>query len=320
MMDIVCTGSIAYDYLMTFPGYFKNHILPEKLGSISLSFLVDSMIRQRGGTAPNIAYSLALLGGKPRLMATVGEDFADYRSWLESNGIDTIDVKVIPGEYTASFFQNTDLSNAQIASFYSGAMAHAAELKLVNLHGAKPDLVVISPNDPTAMKDLPLECQELGIPYLYDPSQQIVRMDAETIKEGVVNAFALFVNDYEFELLLKATGMKLKDILAHVSLLVVTCGEKGALIYADGKKFDIPVVPAKEILDPTGVGDAFRGGFLTGYRLGLDWQRCGQIGALSATYCLEKRGPQSQSYTRAEFVERYHSFFGDDGKIDILLK
>jgi adenosine kinase len=320
MMDIVCTGSIAYDYLMTFPGCFKDHILPEKLSTISLSFLVDSMIRQRGGTAPNIAYSIALLGGKPRLMGTVGEDFMDYRVWLESHGIITQSVKVIQGEYTASFFATTDKSNAQIASFYPGAMAHAAELKLADLTGNKPDLVVISPNDPTAMEDLPRECKELGIPYLYDPSQQLVRMDAKTMREGVEGAFALFLNDYEFGLLQKATGMSLEDVLNQVTLLVVTCGENGALVYADGKEFQIPVVPPDEILDPTGVGDAFRGGFLTGLRLEMDWQTCGQLGALAATYCLEKCGPQSQSYTRSEFVKRYHAVFGDDEKVNILLK
>ena len=147
-MKIVCTGSVAYDYLMSFPGYFKDHILPDRLESISLSFLVDAMVKQRGGVAPNIAYTLALLGAKPVLLATVGEDFAEYREWLESNHIDTCGVKVIPGTYTASFFANTDLSNAQIASFYTGAMAHAAELKVTELPGSKPDLVVVSPMTP----------------------------------------------------------------------------------------------------------------------------------------------------------------------------
>ena len=186
-MRIVCTGSVAYDYLMSFPGYFKDHILPDRLDSISLSFLVDTMVKQRGGVAPNIAYTLALLGGKPVLMATVGEDFSDYRQWLEDNGVDTCGVKVIAGKYTASFFANTDLTNAQIASFYTGAMADASSLKVSELPGKKPDLVVISPNDPVAMENYPRECKQLGIPYLYDPSQQIVRMDSDAIREGTVS-------------------------------------------------------------------------------------------------------------------------------------
>src|SRR5450759_1498326 len=158
-MDIVCTGSIAFDYLMTFPGYFREQLLPERLEKVSLSFLVDSMVRQRGGTAPNIAYTLALLGASPRLAATAGEDFDEYRAWLESKGIDTTDVKVIKGEYTASFFANTDRANAQIASFYPGAMAHAAEISMKSLKGGRPDLVIISPNDPGAMIQYTRECK-----------------------------------------------------------------------------------------------------------------------------------------------------------------
>ncbi len=190
-MKIVCTGSVAYDYLMSFPGYFKDHILADRLDSISLSFLVDAMVKQRGGVAPNIAYTLALLGAKPVLLATVGEDFADYREWLESNNIHTCGVKVIPAGYTASFFANTDLSNAQIASFYTGAMAHAAELKVTELPGSKPDLVVVSPNDPTAMQAYPRECMAAGIPYLYDPaSRSSAWMDRSYVRVSwVLNCF-----------------------------------------------------------------------------------------------------------------------------------
>src|SRR5574338_362734 len=186
-MDIVVTGSVAFDYLMTFPGYFRDHILPDHLDSISLSFLVDSMTRLRGGIAPNIAYTLALLGERPRLWATVGEDFDEYRQWLEGTGVDTSGARVIPGEYTASYFCNTDRSNAQIASFYPGAMARAAELSLREL-GQPPDLLVISPNDPGAMVRYVQECKELGIPYLYDPSQQIVRMTPDILKDGITGA------------------------------------------------------------------------------------------------------------------------------------
>lgn len=319
-MSILCTGSVAYDYLMSFPGYFRDHILPDRLETISLSFLVDQMVRQRGGTAPNIAYTLALLGERPLLMATVGEDFDEYRAWLVSKGIDTSLVRVIPGKYTASFFANTDLSNSQIASFYTGAMADASTLSLYDLQHVTADLVVISPNDPAAMVKYARECQELGIRYLYDPSQQVVRSAPEELRIGTEGAFCLFVNEYEYELLRKHTGLTEQDILSRVAFMVVTCGETGARVFAEGKMFNIPVAPPIQVVEPTGVGDAFRGGFLRGFQLGLDWQICGQMGALAATYCLEQRGPQNHSYTPAEFVRRYRSYFDDQGALDALLK
>jgi len=317
-MSIVCTGSVAYDYLMSFPGYFRDHILPEKLESISLSFLVDSMVKQRGGVAPNIAYNLALLGEQPRLLATVGEDFEDYRAWLESKGIDTTFTRVIPGKYTASFFANTDLSNAQIASFYTGAMANASEISIHELESNRPDLVVISPNDPGAMNQYVMECQEMGIPYVYDPSQQIVRISKEDLCQGVSGAHSLFLNDYEYELLQKHACLTQEAILSQVRFMVVTRGESGATVFAGGNEYHIPVVPPERILDPTGVGDAFRGGFLRGYRMNLDWQTCGQMGSLSASYCLEQRGTQNHAYTISEYIARYRKHFDDQGVLETL--
>jgi adenosine kinase len=319
-MSIVCTGSIAYDYLMTFPGYFLDHFLPGRLDKISLSFLVDSMVRQRGGTGPNIAYTLALLGEQPLLVGTVGEDFTDYRVWLESKGVDTRFVREIPGKYTASFFANTDLSNNQIASFYTGAMANAAEISMCELVDQHPELVVISPNDPKAMDQYVVQCKELSIPYLYDPSQQIVRVDPQELRRGVDGAASLFLNDYEFELLQKHTGLTENQILSMVEFMVVTHNKDGAIIYVEGEEYRIPPVPPEKIVDPTGVGDAFRGGFLRGYQLGLDWQTCGQMGALAATFCLEQRGTQSHSFTPAEFVARYRTCFRDGGVLDVLLR
>lgn len=319
-MPVFCTGSIAYDYLMTFPGYFKDHILPERLDKISLSFLVDSMVRQRGGTAPNICYTLALLGETSYLVGTVGEDFDDYRAWMDKNGVNTQFARVVPGLFTASFFANTDRSNAQISSFYPGAMAEAGRIHMDELQPLNPELVVISPNDPGAMHQYVIECAQLKLPYLYDPSQQIVRMSAEQLQLGVEHADCLFVNDYEYELLQKHTGLKEADLLKKLRFMVVTLGQDGAHIYANGQRYHTPVVPPQQIADPTGVGDAFRGGFLRGLRLGLGWETCGKMGALAATYCLEQRGTQAHHYTAAEFIARYRQNFDDQGELDSLIR
>ena len=316
-MDVLLTGSVAYDYLMTFPGLFKEQILPERLASISLSFLVDSMSKQRGGIAPNIAYTMALLGEHPRVMATVGTDFADYRAWLDEKGVDTSLMKVIPGEFTASFFATTDLASAQIASFYPGAMGQASSQSLREL-ASKPDLVVVSPNAPDAMMKFPAECRDLGIDYLYDPSQQVLRLEGSELARDMEGATFLFCNDYEFGLISKKTGWDLQNILQHVKVVVVTRGKDGANLYTNGDDIFIPTVPEKEIVDPTGVGDAFRGGFLAGNAHGFDWKLCGEIGSLAAVYCLEQRGPQAHNYTRKEFVQRFRSHFDDAGKLDAL--
>ena len=321
-MDILLTGSIAYDYLMKFPGHFRDHILPDRLDSISLSFLVESMTRQRGGIAPNIAYTLALLGGKPRLWAAVGEDFEDYRRWLEENGVDTSGAQVIPGVFTASFFVNTDLANAQIASFYPGAMAFAAQLSLKTLLDNSPNLVVISPNDPNAMRQYVEECIQMALPYVYDPSQQIVRLSPDDLRRGIQGAQALFVNDYEAALIEKMTGWDVQHIQVENPdiLIVITRGEKSTLMFKGGDRYEIGTVPPNHIEDPTGVGDAFRGGFLTGYSHGLDLKTCGQMGSLAATYCLECNGPQGHFYSVYEFIDRFGVVFGDNQAVKVLIQ
>ena len=318
-MNIVLTGSVAYDYLMTFPGYFKDHILPEHIGSISLSFLVDSMVRRRGGIAPNIAYTLSLFGERPRLLAAVGEDFEEYRVWLESHNIDTRGARCIPGVYTASFFATTDRANAQIATFYPGAMAFAAQLPIKELQGEPPALIMISPNDPAAMTSYAQECQELGIPYIYDPSQQIIRLSEQELRQGIEGALALFVNDYEFALIQKHAGMSIGEILECVEFMVVTRGEQGATVYCGSRAYPIPGIPPEQIADPTGVGDAFRGGYLKAYSHHMDWETCGRVGALAATYCLEQHGPQNHCYSPAEFLKRYRCHFDDKQALDVFL-
>lgn len=317
-MTIVCTGSVAFDYLMRFPGYFKDHIVPEHLDSISLSFLVDSMTRLRGGVAPNIAYTMALLGGHPIVFGTVGEDFDEYRAWLNRHGINTDYIRTIPGKFTASFFANTDLANNQISSFYTGAMADARDLSLRELGSQPAQLVVISPNDPLAMDRYVAECTEMKLPYLYDPGQQVVRSSREELCRGVQGAQMLFVNEYEWELLQKHTCMPAEEIFRTVKVVVRTLGKKGAVIHADGEQIHVPVFPTDDIIDPTGVGDAFRGGFLRGFELNFRWQTCGQMGSLAAAYCLENRGTQVHRYTLDEFVSRYREQFDDQGELDAL--
>lgn len=316
-MNIVLTGSVAFDYLMKFPGRFKEHFLPDKLESISLSFLVESMVRQRGGIAPNIAYTMALLGGKPKVFATVGEDFGDYRNWLENQNVDTSLMKVIPNEFTASFFANTDLDNNQISSFYPGAMGYPNELSFYDLD-ERPDLVMISPYDPEGMNKAVMECIDLGIPYFYDPSQQIIRLDSESLRKGIQGARGLFVNEYEFSLIQKHSGMNQAEILNHVDFLVVTLGEKGSVVYAEGEEIRVGAVPVEKVLDPTGVGDAYRGGFLIGYSQRWPWQLCAELGAMAASYCLEQNGTQNHSYTRLGFVKRFREHFDDRGLLNSL--
>jgi adenosine kinase len=318
-MNFLLTGSVAYDYLMTFPGLFKEQILPERLEKISLSFLVDSMSRQRGGVAPNIAYTMALLGERPRVMATVGDDFDEYRASLESIGVDTSLMEVIPDLFTASFFATTDLSNAQLASFYPGAMGVAAK-QSVQQCAPRPDLIIVSPNAPEAMTKFTAECRQFKIPYLYDPSQQILRLEGPELKRDMEGADFLFVNDYEFGLITKKTGWDLTQMLQHVKVIVVTRGKDGANLYARDTEVFIPPVPERQIVDPTGVGDAFRGGFLAGYSHGWNWKLCGQIGSLAAVYCLEKKGTQNHVYTRTEFVRRFRDHFDDGGKLNELLE
>ncbi len=310
-MEIIITGSIAFDYIMSFPGHFLDHIRPDRLQKISVSFLVDTMKKQRGGCATNIAYTLALLGERPRVMATVGEDFGEYRAWLESCGVDTSLIRAYPGEFTASFFVNTDLDQNQIATFYAGAMLRARELSFHAVPGPL-DMVVISPNDPVAMERYVAECKALHIPYMYDPSQQVARVDGETLRAGFEGADILIVNDYEFELIKEKTGLSAEAIRAAVRrAVIVTQGPDGSMIWAD-QPIQVPIVPPQRIEDPTGVGDAYRAGLLKGLSLGLPWEVCGRIGALAATYVLEQMGPQSHHYTPQEFVARYRAHFGDD--------
>ncbi|MFO7741965.1 MAG: carbohydrate kinase family protein [Anaerolineae bacterium] len=315
-MNVVVTGSIAYDYLMTFPGRFAEHILPDQIHRLSVSFLVDDMQKQRGGCAANIAYNLALLGERPRLMGTVGQDFAAYRAWLEGRGVDTSLVRTEEDLFTASFFVSTDHDGNQIANFYTGAMARARELSLQTLRDNRIDLVVISPNDPEAMVKYAAECQALSIPYLYDPSQQIVRLSGDQLRQGLQGATLLVVNEYEFEMLRDKTALSATQIQAAPSqACIVTRGTEGSRIWTANRTYDIPPAIPPCIDDPTGVGDAYRAGVIKGLALGLPWDLIGRVGSVAATYALEQPGPQNHTYTLADFVSRFRTYFDDAGHL-----
>lgn len=310
-MKLIVTGSIAFDYLMSFPGKFTEHLLPEHMQRVSLSFLVDTMDKRRGGCAPNIAYTLALLGERPYLMATAGQDFGDYNAWLTAAGVDTSLTKVVGDKFTASFFCSTDQANNQIASFYTGAMANAGELSFRTIDGLAGDgLVIISPNDPEAMVQYAGECSTLGVKYIWDPGQQCARMDGAQLKDGVVGAYMVICNDYEFELIRQKTELQEADILQHAKVLIITRGEHGSTVITRETRLDVPAVPPDRIVDPTGVGDAFRGGLMKGLASGRSLEVSARMGSVAATWALEHLGGTSHAFTWAEFQQRYAKHFG----------
>jgi adenosine kinase len=306
-MKIVVTGSIAYDYLMSFPGKFTEHFLPEHMKRVSLSFLVDSMDKRRGGCAPNIAYTLALLGERPLMMATAGQDFGEYRQWLDAAGVDCSLVKQIDGKFCASFFCSTDVENNQIASFYTGAMADAGQLSFRGVRDC--GLAIVAPNDPGAMVQYAEECRTLGIPYIFDPGQQCARMSGDELRDGITGATIVIVNDYELELLRQKTGLGETEILGIAETLIVTRGEQGSSVITRDGRVDVPSVRPHAIVDPTGVGDAYRGGLMKGIALDLPYEVCARLGSVAATYALEHLGGLSHSYTWDEFKRRYDEHF-----------
>ncbi len=317
-MKIVITGSIAFDYLMSFPGKFTDAFVADKMEKISLSFLVDSLKRQRGGTAPNIAYTMALLGDRPTVMATAGQDFGEYRAWLEAQGVDTSAIIDIDGEFCASFFVNTDEAQNQIASFYTGAMAYAGQLTFAE-YAPDADLTIITPNDPGAMRAYVRECKSIGLPYIYDPSQQTLRVTGEELREGLDGCTLLSLNEYEFSLVQEKTGLSEAEILGRAGGLVMTMGASGSRLVVGGRELFIPPVPPRVLAEPTGAGDAYRAGLMRGMQLGVPWEMAGRMGALAAAYVLEQFGPQNHAFTRAEFVARYRQHFDDEGALDALL-
>jgi adenosine kinase len=317
-MNVFVTGSIAFDFIMVFPGRFRDHILPDKMHVLSVSFLVDSLSKRRGGTGANISYNLGLLGEHPILVGTVGEDFEDYRGWLEKHGVNCSVVRVIPSEHTASCFINTDLQDNQITAFYPGAMSKAATISLPDAGVTAQDLVIIAPNDPTAMNRYTSECIESKIPYLYDPSMQLPRLESSDVEKGCRNAKVLAGNDYEFGMMAEKLGISETELRRVAPVTVMTKGEAGALITVDGKEYEIPPAKPEKVVDPTGAGDAFRAGFVMGMKAGLPWPVVGRMAALSGVFAIEHPGPQQHGYTIDEYLARYEQNFGNAHDLSIL--
>jgi adenosine kinase len=315
---IVVTGSLAFDYIMNFPGLFQDHILPEKAHVISVSFLVDGMKKMRGGVAGNIAYNLALLGERPLLVGTVGHDFAEYANVLEQRGVDTSGLVQIEDEFTASCFINTDQANNQIVAFYTGAMSHARHISMHDMGLSPDDLVLISASDPESMHRIAMECKEMGVPYVFDAGKQTPRMEPENIRSGLAGARVLLGNDYEFAMMARKLEISEAELIASTPITVVTRGEEGSIVYTsatNGKGVHIPAAPVREVLDPTGAGDAYVAGLVFGIARDLPLEVSGRIAALAAAYAIENRGCQEHGYDPADFIARYTAAFGEEPRI-----
>lgn len=319
-MSIIVTGSIATDHLMTFPGRFSDSLVADKLDRVSLSFLVDSLEVRRGGVAANICFGLGCLGLRPVLVDAVGADFDDYRSWLERHGVDTDSVHVSDVHHTARFVCTTDLDANQLASFYPGAMSEAREIELspVVVRVGEPEVVIIGPSDPEAMVRHTDECRERGFPFAADPSQQLARMDGDEIRLLVDGAAYLFTNEYEAALTEQKTGWSADEILSRVGCRVTTLGPQGARVERKGQPEVIVGCPREEAkVDPTGVGDAFRAGYVAGLAWGLSDERCAQVGSMLATYVIETVGTQEYDLGRQRFLDRIAEAYGDEAAADI---
>ena len=319
-MTIAVTGSIATDHLMRFPGRFSEQLLAEHLQKVSLSFLVDDLVVHRGGVAGNMAYAIGVLGGDATLVGAAGVDFTDYREWLESAGVNCANVLVSDTQHTARFVCTTDEDMAQIASFYPGAMSQARNIKLADVVADRgtPELVIVGANDPEAMFAHTDECRALGLAFAADPSQQLARLSGEEIRRLVDGATYLFSNDYEWDLMQSKTGWTDADVLAQVGLRITTLGAKGVdIVGADGTNIHVGVVPETAQVDPTGVGDAFRAGFLTGRGAGLDLERSAQLGSLVAVLVLETTGTQNWSWDSAVARTRLAGAYGAEAADEI---
>ena len=319
-MKIAVAGSIARDHLMTFPGNFTDAIVADSLETLSLSFLVNDLDIRRGGTGANIAFGLGVLGINPFLITAAGRDFDDYQAWLNRHGVDTSHVRISKELLTATFSCTTDLSQRQIASFFPGAMIESREIELAPIleKSGKFDLFIISPDDPEAMIRHTESAKEYRINFIADPSQTLASISGENIRKLISGAKYLFMNEYELELTLKKTGWSDGELLDAVEVRVTTLGGKGSRVESRGSKaIEIGVPQIREIVDPTGVGDSYRAGFVAGLAWGLSHERCGQIGATIAAYCLETKGTQEYRFEKNEFIERLGKTYGREASEEV---
>ena len=318
-VTIAVTGSIATDHLMRFPGRFSEQLLADHLQKVSLSFLVDDLVMHRGGVAGNMAFAIGVLGGDVALVGAAGTDFDDYRQWLTAHGVNCDHVLISESAYTARFVCTTDEAMAQIASFYPGAMSEARNIKLgdmVNGSGA-PDLVIIGANDPEAMFLHTEECRKLGLAFAADPSQQLARLSKDEIRRLIDGATYLFTNDYEWDLLLQKSEWSEAEVMSQIEMRITTLGEKGVDIVGDGTFVHVDVVPETHKEDPTGIGDAFRAGFLTGRSAGLSVERSAQLASMVATLVLEAPGPQEWTWDSEAAVRRLSDAYGTEAGQEI---
>jgi adenosine kinase len=312
-MKIAVTGSVATDYMMSFPGKIADSIVIDSLEKISLSFLVNNLEVRRGGTGANISFGMGVLGGSPVLIGAVGEDFTDYNSWLTRHGVDTSELYVSRTQLTARFTVTTDEAHNQIASFYPGAMSEARNIELGPIFERRNgfDLVLIAPDDPEAMLRHTEECRQHKVPFAADISQTLASLDGASIRNLLVGAKYSFLNEYEMALAMKKTGWSNSDFLDNVEICITTLGSKGARIESHlFPAINVGVAKERSKVDPTGIGDAFRAGFLSALGWGLDLKECAEVGSMVATYCLETQGGQEYRFSREQFMERFAESYG----------
>ena len=319
-MSLLIAGSIATDHLMSFGGKFADSLVVEQLDKLSVSFLVDDLEIRRGGCAGNIAFGLAQLGLRPVLVGSAGEDFADYRSWLERHGVDCDSVRISEDLHTARFVCTTDATMAQFASFYPGAMSEARliELEPIVRRVGAPTYVLIGPDDPEGMVRHTQECRQRGYAFVADPSQQLAFGEGEMIRDLVEGAAYLFSNEYESHLIESKTGWSAEEILSRVGTQVITLGKDGVKIVSSGQEtVEVTAVPGVQAVEPTGVGDAFRSGFLAALEWGLGHERSAQVGCVLAAYVVEQVGTQEYGFTRTQFVARLATAYGEDAAAEV---
>ncbi|MFJ9556478.1 carbohydrate kinase family protein [Nocardiopsis sp. NPDC101807] len=319
-MRIAVAGSIATDHLMSFEGRFAEQIIPDQIQQLSLSFLIDELDVRRGGVAANICFGMGGFGLAPVLVGAAGADFEDYRAWLDRHGVDTSAVYISELRHTARFICTTDRDQNQIASFYAGAMAEARniELQAVAERVGGLDLVLIGADDPLAMVRHSEECRTRGIPFAADPSQQLARMEGPEVRTLIEGATFLFGNEYEKALAEQKTGWSDEDVLSRVGTRVTTLGAKGARIDREGEPaLHVPAASVDHLVDPTGMGDAFRAGFLAAHSWGLSLERAAQVGNATAVHCLEADGPQEYTMTGASLLERVEKSYGSAAAAEV---